>query len=256
MFPFLREIPNKPPPPYPAHRQLQTMPPFPTDHRIKEIVFQRIDELYRTSKIEPKCQAQVTPSPNTLDASSSGSPSMSTTPITPTNATFVCSPTVLSPPNQQNVYEQIIIDCCEEIMQEIIDDSSGGAFRQPLAFFNPPNRLLCYQEHTLKRIFKLLNRPSNGRGEYFNDYNSGISSCLPPRMAQLSSSNRRKRDTVDEILIQELYEDEARWTNFSLEEEEIRISVNGDLEKLLIDDPSEMNDQSNATNNESSIGEQ
>lgn len=123
-------------------------------------------------------------------------------------------------------------------MEEIKQDSKLGTFRQPLAFYNPPNRLLCFQEFALKRIFKLLNRPRN---------NDGNASCLPPRVAQLSASNRRKRDAVDDILIQELYEDEAKWTNFFLEEEEVRQSVGGDLRKLLVDESLESNDQSNTT---------
>lgn len=78
-----------------------------------------------------------------------------------------------------------------------------------------------------------------------------IRSCLPSHVAQLTLNNRRKRDAVDEILIQELYEDEARWTNFNLEEEEIRNSVT-DLQALLIGDTSEVQEENsnNATTTE------
>lgn len=215
IFPFLREIPNKPPPPYPVYRQLPQTPPFPSDERIKEIVFNRIEELCE------KPESFQTPTRN--------------------DATFVKSPTFSmsssdspSPPAQDeiNLFERIISDCCIEIMQEI--RRTGG--RQPLRFFNPPNRLQCYQYFALNRVFKLLNRPHSS-DRSMNDESkpfSGIRSVLASQVAQLTYSNRRKRDNVDEILIQELYEDEPQWTNFDLEEKEIRERV-PDLRTLLVD---------------------
>lgn len=221
IFPFLREIPNKPPPPYPAYRQLPKTPPFPSDDRIKEIIFNRIEELYTKSG-----ESIQTPVRN--------------------DATFVKSPTLsisnsespTSPPAQDdtNLFERIISDCCAEIVQEIVQPEKQPGGRQPLGFFNPPNRLRCYQDFALNRIFKLLNRSHGNR------------SILASQVAQLTYSNRRKRDTVDEILIQELYEDEPRWTNFDLEEKEIRDSV-PDLRTLLVDDSTEIPETSvNASN--------
>lgn len=222
IFPFLREIPNKPPPPYPAYRQLPKTPPFPSDDRIKEIVFNRIEELYEksTKSVQTPVRNDVTfvKSP-TLSTSSSDSPS--------------------SPPSTQdetNFFERIISDCCAEIVHEIVAPEKQPGGRQLLGFFNPPNRLKCYQEFALNRIFKLLNRPRGNR------------SILASGVAQLTYSNRRKRDTVDEILIQELYEDEPQWTNFDLEEKEIRDSV-PDLRTLLVDDSAEIPETSvNAPN--------
>lgn len=209
IFPFLREIPNKPPPPYPVNRPLPKTPPFPSDERIKEIIFNRIEELYEKSAAEPvqtplRNDATFVKSP-TLSISNSDSPS---------------SPSVQ---DEINLFERIISDCCAEIMHEIAIPEKQPGGRQPLGFFNPPNRLKCYQDFALNRIFKLLNRPHGNR------------SILASQVAQLTYSNRRKRDTVDEILIQELYEDESRWTNFDLEEKEIRDSV-PDLRTLLVDD--------------------
>lgn len=239
MFPFLREIPNKPPPPYPINpvlRQLPKTAPFPSDDRIKEIVYQRVEELYAT--------LNSTPSPETPVRS---------------DATFVKSPSlsITSPESPAleegiNVFERIILDSCEEIMQDvtIYGELSSDVFRQPLEFYNPPNRLKCYQQHTLKRIFKLLNRQLSSSANDSNSY-SNMRSFLPSQVAQLTFNNRRKRDAVDEILIQELYEDEARWTNFESEEKEIRDNV-GDLRTLLADDSvSEVHESStNATNTE------
>lgn len=212
IFPFLREIPNKPPPPYPANRQLPKTPQFPSDDRIEEIILNRIEELY-----ERPSEPVQTPVRN--------------------DATFVKSPTLSisstdspsSPPAQDetNLFERIISDCCAEIMLEINVPEKQPGGRQPLGFFNPPNRLKCYQDFAINRIFKLLNRPHGNR------------SILASQVAQLTYSNRRKRDTVDEILIQELYEDESRWANFDLEEMEIREKV-PDLRTLLVDDSAEI----------------
>lgn len=212
MFPFLREIPNKPPPPYPANRQLPKTPQFPSDDRIKEIVFNRIEELYE----KPPEPVQT---PVRSDATFVKSPSLSIS-----SADSPASPSVHE---ETNLFERIISDCCAEIMREITAPEKQARGRQPLGFFNPPNRLKCYQDFATNRIFKLLNRSHGNR------------SILASQVAQLTYSNRRKRDTVDEILIQELYEDEARWTNFDLEEKEIRDSV-PDLRTLLVDDSSEI----------------
>lgn len=238
IFPLLREIPNKPPPPYPVDRQLPKTPPFPSDDRIQEIIFNRIEELYGKPPSE----------------------SLTETPVR-TDATFVKSPTLSitspdSPATQDetNVFERIIFDCCEEIMQEISapESQAGGVVRRPIGFFNPPSRLRCYQQHTFKRVFKLLNRPYSSTGTPGDESQTftGMRSFLPSQVAQLTYNNRRKRDSVDEILIQELYEDEARWTNFDLEEQEIRESV-PDLRTLLADDSSEIQETSvNASNTE------
>lgn len=213
MFPFLRiGIPNKPPPPYPV--QLPKTPPFPSDDRIKEIVNHRVNELFdQFNSSQSSCE----------------------TPIR-NDATFVKSPNLSMPspdlPTIQkdtNVFERIILDSCDEIMHEICASNklSSSVFRQPLEFYNPPNRLHCLQQHTIKRIFKLIESKSFG----------GMRSFLPSQVAQLTFNNRRKRDAVDDILIQELYEDEPRWTNFDLEEQEIRDSVT-DLNTLLLNDDS------------------
>lgn len=187
--------------------------------------------------------------------------SSTSSPETPvrSDATFVKSPSLPitspdSPALQEdtNVFERIIWDSCEEIMCDIVaqGEQSLGIFRQPLEFYNPPNRLKCYQQYVFKRIFKLINRSTTGDSSKDDETYSGIRSILPSQVAQLTFLNRRKRDAVDDILIQELYEDEARWTNFDAEEKEIRDNVT-DLRTLLADDSSETHEIStNATNTE------
>lgn len=226
MFPFLREIPNKPPPPYPSDRQLPKTPPFPSDDRITEIVNRRVEEIFEKLN---SSQSPETPVRN--DATFVKSPTLS-----------ISSPDSPSMQDDTNVFERIILDSCEEIMHEISaqEKQLTGIFRQPLTFYNPPSRLKCFQRHTLNRIYKLLNRPCPGseyaKGDDSKSY-SGMRSFLPSQVAQLTFNNRRKRDAVDDILIQELYEDEARWTNFDIEEKEIRENV-ADLKTLLENDSS------------------
>lgn len=213
-------------------------PPFPSDDRIKDIVYGRIQELYEKPPSDSLVESPMR-----------------------TDATFVKSPTVsISSPDSPaaqdeiNVFERIILDCCEEIMQEIsAPEKHAVGIRKPLSFFNPPNRLQCYQEHTLKRIFKLIDHPYASDDGVINHESksfTGMRSFLPSQVAQLTYNNRRKRDAVDDILIHELYEDEARWTNFDLEEQEIRDSV-PDLRTLLADESSDIQETSvNASNTE------
>lgn len=232
MFPFLREIPNKPPPPYPVHRP--PYPAFPSDERIKEIVFKRVEELFEKSTHDESINIA-----NINDATFVTSPTTANTTIT------IETSIVLSPSNDEiNVFERIIFDCCDEIMREFNThgEQTAAVYKKPLVFYNPRNRLLCIQEHVLKRVLKLSNRYDTTQTNQ-----QVIRSCLPSQVAQLTYNNRRKRDAVDEILIQELYEEEARWTNFDLEEEEIRNSVT-DLKTLLTDESSVQEEASaNAT---------
>lgn len=128
---FLREIPNKPPPPYvpPAHGSPMNAI-HPTDERIKEIVYRRINELYNTISDTPTATEK--------------------------------SPSILSE-NITNVYERIILDVCKECIAELdIDQSTSNSmkFKQRLAFYNPPNRLEYIQEFTLSKVKKLLD-PNN-----------------------------------------------------------------------------------------------
>lgn len=217
-FPFLREIPNKPPPPYPTHRH----PPkttLPSDERIKEIVFQNIERLH----LSPADDETFT---KPSEAPPIGA-TITTTSINETNAMF----------------ERIIVDVCEEIMNEFnLDQKHPSLGKQPIAFYKPPDRLQCLQEHAWRRVKKLLGRATcdvgaRSRANATNGVQQLNARCLPSQMANMTCNNRRKRDMVDEILIHELYEDEPKWTNFDLEELEVRLNVK-DLSSLLADEPS------------------
>ncbi|KAJ6641626.1 hypothetical protein Bhyg_06566, partial [Pseudolycoriella hygida] len=125
---FSREIPNKPPPPYvpPAHGSpLNAI--YPTDERIKDIVYRRISDLYNSVISDP--------------------------------ATATAKSHSILSENITNVYERIILDVCTECIAEFdIDQSamSNQKFKQLLAFYNPPNRLEYVQDFTLKKVKKLL----------------------------------------------------------------------------------------------------
>lgn len=234
IFPLLREIPNKPPPPYPAHRQLPKVPTLPSDTKIKEIVFERIETLFSKPKELPN-----TPVINIDDETFIKSP-------TPSFDTSTASPTVAN--DEQNIFERIILDCCDEFMHDINTNSVTNSiiFKHPLAFYNPPNRLKCLQEHGLKRIYKLLNQPMNSDStNAIEGRQSSFRSCLPAHVEQLTFNNRRKREAVDEILFHEMYEEEVHWTNFDAEEEEIRNRVT-DLNTLLSTDTSDAQDDVSA----------
>lgn len=189
----------------------------------------------------------------------------------PIDTTFIKSPehnasnnSQNSPPytNDQNIFERIILDVCDEIMTELSQQGKypEGIFKQPLSFFKPPNRLLCIQQYALKRIFKLLGRsnnlplasPTKSAGPSGSNYigiipNANVSiqgiRYLPSQMANMTFNNRRKRDLVDEILIQEMYEDEHKWTNFDIEELEVKSNVK-DLMSLLTDAEDSIEDTS------------
>lgn len=193
---YLREIPNKPPPPYvpPAHGSPMTTI-FPSNDRIQEIIFRRIAELYAERIIESTSEAteNIPRSTSILDE------------------------------NITNIYERIVLDICQECFAEIQQHLPNSQtylraqkYKSPLVFYNPPNRLLCAQEFVLKRVKSLLNVAGGGATD-----NGVHHQQRSPQMVTLACSSRRKRDVVDEILIQELMEDESKWTNFDVEEMQV-----------------------------------
>lgn len=132
-FVYIREIPNKPPPPYvpPAHGSPMTAI-FPSDSRIQEIVYRRVELLLKTPTNGTDC----------IDANPIGA---DTEPIT-------------------NIYERIALDICAECLKELPPVNAPPQqmhFRHLLAFYNPPDRLQCMQQHVLRRVKKLLRHPQH-----------------------------------------------------------------------------------------------
>ncbi|XP_055698555.1 centrosome-associated protein 350-like isoform X3 [Phlebotomus papatasi] len=189
---FLREIPNKPPPPYvPPAQDSPLATIFPSEERIAELVNNRTKELYASNQSAE------------LDKSE-------------------CH-------NITNVYEKIIVGMCEEIYGEIketLDTQYDAPFqrvrlyRNKLAFFNPPDRLGCIQEHILESIGRIL----PGAGSY------------PRQSLQLPANSRRKRDQIDEIVIEEMLEDDWKWSNFQIEETEVLDTMTETIFSTLLED--------------------
>lgn len=168
------------------------------------------------------------------------------------DATFVLSPKNDSTkslensplPITTNVFERIISDACEEIWIDLGATQKHSVGIIPLSFYKPPDRLQCTQEFTLSKILKLMGRKSSSKLKGFSYEMQRQNARFSPISINGNAFNgRRKRDVVDEILIQEMYEDEQNWSNFNVEEQEVRSSVK-DLNTLLEEDSSIENSQS------------
>lgn len=198
------QVINKPPPPYvpPAHGSpLTTI--FPSNDRIADIVFRRMKEL-------STC-------PNDLTLENFKTPAATQK---------------LSDENITNIFERIVLDICVECMNDLpsfssntnVSSSPGVVYKQlqkykhPLAFYNPPDRLVCIQDYVLKRVKKLL-------GDYpYNSTNLNRASTT-----RSSTINKCKHDTVDEILVQEISEDDSMWTNFDIEKSEVLTAITAEI---------------------------
>lgn len=228
--PLQRGIPNKPPPPYPIHR-MPLAPILPTDEQIQEIVYNRIEQLYNeqmTGVEDPSNNATYIMSPSLSNSSQSSTNTSEMSPIPLPNDTTIN----ITTPN--NVYERVFLDICNEYMTEFRQQQklTGYTCKQPLAFYNPPNRLICLQKYVAQRIFTLLGRQNGNSTGANNDERK------QPQIVLMIVNNRRKRDLVDDILIQELLEDEQKWTNFDIEEMEIRNNTS-DIMALMADESTE-----------------
>lgn len=141
-FVYIREIPNKPPPPYvpPAHGSPMTAI-FPSDSRIQEIVYRRVQQLLKRI---------------TNGRSGSGDNSSSIE----LDDSDLCTADSSDNENITNIYERIALDICAECLKEFpVNAAKNMHFRHPLAFYNPPDRLQCMQQHVLQRVKKLLRHP-------------------------------------------------------------------------------------------------
>ncbi|XP_073813734.1 uncharacterized protein [Musca autumnalis] len=123
---YVREIPNKPPPPYvpPAHGSPMTTI-FPSEERIRDITFRRTHELYCELLKTEYCNEKGEKLPSVIEEQ-----------IT-------------------NIYERIILDICREYLEEhseILREGDPTNFHSQLAFFNPPNRLRCIQDAIYKEV--------------------------------------------------------------------------------------------------------
>ncbi|XP_053693592.1 centrosome-associated protein 350-like [Sabethes cyaneus] len=207
---LFREIPNKPPPPYipPANGSPLALI-FPSETRIDELIESRTNELYQNDAPLEKLRSD----------------------------------------HVTNIYEKLVLDMCKELYTDLRPPSPDVSFRtvqhdkRPLAFYNPPNSLRCMQDHMKRKVKRILNEESLLQHQQqqqnlhhcpmpflmFNGGNGG------PHVGGIGGgSAKRKRDQVDEILAQEMFDEEARWTNFDREEIEVKERIVGELTKMLV----------------------
>lgn len=174
---------------------------FPSDDRIRDIVYQCVQQLHESS---------------------------STGGVEKTSFDT----------NSTNIYERILIDLCAQCFAElpniISNPNDVDQFRhEPLAFYNPPNRLECIQQHVLQKVQKLLR--NGGANTIINGKSTSNAYIIhPSSAASRLVSSKRKRDLVDEILVQEMLEGDALWTNFDVERVEVLRSVTNDILRLMV----------------------
>lgn len=195
---FFREIPNKPPPPYiPPVNGSPLALIFPPDSRIDELIETRTMELFLGE-------------------------------IALEN---------LSSDHVTNIYEKLILDMCKELYIDLRPLSPDVSYRtvkhdkRPLAFYNPPNRLACLQDHMKRKIKKILNEESLLQQQ---QQQQNLHHCPMPFLMFAGGTAKRKRDQVDEILAQEMFDEEARWTNFDREEIEVKERIVEEVFKMLV----------------------
>ncbi|XP_058818647.1 serine-rich adhesin for platelets-like [Topomyia yanbarensis] len=196
---LFREIPNKPPPPYipPANGSPLALI-FPSESRIDELIENRTKDLFigeSTSKI-------------------------------------------LYSENVSNIYEKLVLDMCKELYIDLSQPPTDVSFRtvqhdkRPLAFFNPPDTLGCLQDHIKRKIKRILNEESLLQHQ---QQQQNLQHCPMPFLVFCGNgAARRKRDQVDEILAQEMFEEESRWTNFDREEIEVKERIVEEVVKMML----------------------
>ncbi|XP_065081061.1 centrosome-associated protein 350-like [Ochlerotatus camptorhynchus] len=197
---FFREIPNKPPPPYipPANGSPLALI-FPPESRINDLIETRTKELYLD---EPAAE-------------------------------------MLGSDHVTNIYEKLILDMCKELFTDVRPPSPDVSFRtvrhekRPLAFYNPPDRLVCLQSYMKQKIKRILNEDSLLQQQ---QHQLNLHHCPMPFLMFAGSSAKRKRDQVDEILAQEMFDEEARWTNFDREEIEVKERIVEEVTKMLVEE--------------------
>lgn len=121
-----------------------------------------------------------------------------------------------------NVYERIISDVCKEVFNEckLNSQKTNQNYLNNLSLYNPS--LKAIQVYILEKIKQLL--------LFEDDDKTGGENNR--RWSNITTGGK-KRDLVDEILIREMFENNSNWTNFDLEEFEVKDNIFNDLKKLI-----------------------
>lgn len=120
-----------------------------------------------------------------------------------------------------NIYERVISDVCKEVYNEFnsLSNNKNQNYLNKLSLYNPPDHLKAMQLHILEKIKQLLLLNNN------NNKIDGPSTII--------GGSGKKRDHVDEILIREMFENNSNWTNFDLEELEVKNNIFNDVKNLM-----------------------
>lgn len=114
-----------------------------------------------------------------------------------------------------NIYERVISDVCKEEFNSFTNNKNQN-YLNKLSLYNPPDHLKAMQLHIFEKIKQLL---------LLNNKIDGPSTII--------GGSGKKRDHVDEILIREMFENNSNWTNFDLEELEVKNNIFNDVKNLM-----------------------
>lgn len=134
----------------------------------------------------------------------------------------------------------MIIDICQERMNEfksLILNKNEHNFKFPLALYNPPDRLKSLQQYIYKQIRKFFAMDKKtllhlGSQQLVYQNNKNCTSLV----YDINNSKKKCIDHIDEILMSELYEEDAKWSNFDLEEQEIINSVSDEIHNEILNE--------------------
>lgn len=123
-----------------------------------------------------------------------------------------------------NIYERILSDVCKEVYDEFNSalKHTNLNYLNKLSLYNPPDFLKAMQSNILEKVKQLLlfdEKKLDGQNKRW---------WWAP-----SITGGKKRDLVDEILIREMFENNSNWTNFDLEELEVKNNIFNDVKKLM-----------------------
>lgn len=124
-----------------------------------------------------------------------------------------------------NIYERILSDVCKEVYNDFCNSAvkqKKQNYLNKLSLYNPPDFLKAMQLHILEKVKQLL---------LFDDKKLGGQNKKWWTPSIITGG--KKRDLVDEILIREMFENNSNWTNFDLEELEVKDNIFNDIKKLM-----------------------
>lgn len=193
----MREIPNKPPPPY--------TPPTPKldKYTIPSSSDQLTSILMKTSDILYTAYTN-----NSLD-------------IIEPSTVFESSDNEI-----ENNYNRFLFDLCKEITFNFFITNTTDEYVP--SWMKPTCKKLCIQKQNNKMELENL---------IISKVNEYLGFCVTPKKDNLIICwSRKKRDHVDELLLKESQAEESEWTNFESDEVAVKNELTSDIFDLLLND--------------------